>query len=379
MDGQATGGTLRFFRDMPDPRAHNVVHKLHDILVLAVCAVIGGADGWAEVEVFAHAKLAWFKTFLDLPGGVPSHDTFGRVFARLDPEVFERRFVAWVGALAGSSGGKLVAIDGKAIRRSFAHAWDASGMVHLVSAFVEANSVVFAQVATGAKSNEIEAIPRLLALLDVEGATVTVDAMGCQREVAGEVTQRGGRYVLAVKANQPALHAKVRAVLDEAILDRFAGMSHGRHEETCGGHGRVEVRRAWVTDEVTWLGPELLALWPGLASIAAVECDRTVAGGRRSVERRYFITGLPGTDAAAVLAAVRGHWGIENKLHWQLDVSFREDECRVRIGHGAENLSRLRRLALNLLKRDKSVKIGINGKRRKAGWDEHYLLRLLTA
>lgn len=381
MDGRATGGILRAFRDMPDPRAANVTHPLHDMIVIAACAVICGAGGWAEVEVFGHAKLAWFRTFLDLPAGIPSHDTFGRVFARLDPDAFERRFVAWVTALAGSSGGRLIAVDGKSIRRSFQHAWDASGMAHLVSAFVDANRVVFAQVAVADKSNEIEAIPRLLALLDLEGATVTVDAIGCQREVAAEVTERGGHYVLAVKDNQPALHAKVKALLDEAILDRFEGVSHGTHQETCGGHGRVEVRRAWVTDEVRWLGAELLALWPGLAAVAAVECDRAVAGaggGKRSVERRYFITSLPGTDAAAVLAAVRGHWAVENKLHWQLDVSFREDECRVRAGHGAENLSRLRRLALNLLKRDTSVKIGVNGKRLKAGWDEHYLLRLLT-
>jgi predicted transposase YbfD/YdcC len=378
MDGRATGGILRAFRDMPDPRAANVTHKLHDLIVVAACAVICGAGGWAEVEVFGNSKLARFRTFLDLAHGVPSHDTFGRVFARLDPDAFERRFVAWVTALAGSSGGRLIAVDGKAIRRSFAHAWDASGMAHLVSAFVDANRVVFAQVATDAKSNEIEAIPRLLALLDLDGATVTVDAIGCQREVAGEVTDRGGRYVLALTGNQPTLHAKVKALLDEAILDDFAGMSHGRHQTTDGGHGRVEVRRAWVTDEVHWLGAELLARWPGLASVAAVECDRAAAGGARAVERRYFITSLPGTDAAAVLAAVRGHWAVENKLHWQLDVSFREDECRVRKGHGAENLSRLRRVALNLLKRDTSVKIGIHGKRLKAGWDEHYLLRLLT-
>jgi predicted transposase YbfD/YdcC len=378
MDGRATGGILRAFEDLPDPRAHNVSHKLHDLIVIAACAVICGAGGWAEVEEFGRSKFAWFKAFLDLPHGVPSHDTFGRVFARLDPDAFERRFVAWAGALAGSSGGRLVAIDGKAIRRSFAHAWDASGMTHLVSAFVDANAVVFAQVATDSKSNEIEAIPRLLALLDLEGATVTIDAIGCQRGVAAEVTQRGGAYLLAARENQPALHAKVKALLDEAILDRFAGMGHDRCEETCGGHGRVEVRRAWVTGEVRWLGADLLARWPGLSSVAAVECERTVAGGGRTVDRRYFISSLPGTDAGAVLAAVRGHWAVENKPHWQLDVSFREDECRVRVGHGAENLSRLRRLALNLLKRDKSVKVGINGKRLKAGWDEHYLLRLLT-
>jgi predicted transposase YbfD/YdcC len=379
MDGQATGGTLRFFRDMPDPRARNVVHKLHDILVIAICAVICGADGWAEVEVFAHSKLAWFRTFLGLPGGVPSHDTFGRVFARLDPDAFERRFVNWVTALSGGGGGKLVAVDGKAIRRSFEHGWDASGMAHLVSAFVDANRAVVAQVAVADKSNEIDAIPRLLSLFDLAGATVTVDALGCQREVARQVVDCGGDYVLAVKDNQPTLHARVKALLDEAILDRFEGMGHDAHQETCGGHGRVETRRAWVTGDVHWLGDDLRGLWPGLASVAAVECTRAVAGGATSTERRYFIASLPGTDAAGVLAAVRGHWAVENKLHWQLDVSFREDERRIRAGHGAENYSRLCRLALNLLKRDTSVKIGVHGKRLKAGWDEHYLLRLLTS
>jgi hypothetical protein len=185
---------------MPDPRASNVTHRLHDMIVLAACAVICGASGWADVELFANSKLSWFRTFLDLPGGVPSHDTFGRVFARLDPAAFERRFAAWVTALAGPSGGRLIAVDGKAIRRSFEHAWDQSGMTHLVSAFVDANRAVFAQVACDAKSNEIEAIPRLLALLDLEGATVTVDATGCQREVARQVVDAGGHYVLAVKA-----------------------------------------------------------------------------------------------------------------------------------------------------------------------------------
>ena len=383
MDAPAAGGILRFFEDLPDPRAANVVHNLHDVLVVALCAVICGADGWAEVEVFGRSKLGWFKTFLDLPGGVPSHDTFGRVFARLDPGAFERRFTAWVSAVAGASGGRLIAIDGKAIRRSFEHAWDRSGMAHLVSAFVDANGMVFAQAAVADKSNEVEAIPRLLALLDLAGATVTADAAGCQREVARRVVEGGGDYVLAVKENQPALHRKVKALLDEAILGGFAGMGHGYHESAGGGHGRVETRRAWVTDEVRWLGGELLGLWPGLAggSVAAVESVRQDLGdvsGKVSTERRYFISSMGGTDAGALAAAVRGHWAVENKLHWQLDVSFREDERRIRRGHGAENYSRLCRLALNLLKRDRSVKIGVHGKRLKAGWDEHYLLRLLT-
>jgi predicted transposase YbfD/YdcC len=340
MDGRATGGILRgggilrFFRDLPDPRASNVVHKLHDILVLAVCGVICGADGWAEVEEFGNSKLPWFGTFLDLPNGVPSHDTFGRVFARLDPDAFERRFTAWTSSLAGASGGRLVAIDGKAIRRSFEHAWDKSGMACLVSAFVDANRMVFGQVAVDGKSNEIEAIPRLLALLDLEGATVTIDAVGCQREVAREVTDRGGYYVLAVKENQPALHAKVKALLDEAVLAGFEGMRHGRREHTDGGHGRVETRRVWVTDEVSWLGQDLLGQWAGLpgGSVAVVESVRQDLGdlsGKVTAERRYFISSLPGTDAGRMADAVRGHWAVENKLHWQLDVSFREDERRI--------------------------------------------------
>jgi len=383
MDAPATAGVLRFFADLPDPRAPNVVHKLHDILVVALCAVTCGADGWAEVEVFGRSKLAWFKTFLDLPGGIPSHDTFGRVFARLDPDAFERCFVAWTSAVAEVSGGRLVSIDGKGIRRSFEHAWDRSGMAHLVSAYVDANRMVFAQAAVPGKSNELEAIPRLLGLLDLAGATVTLDAIGCQRDVARRVVAGGGDYVLAVKENQPTLHAKVKALLDEAILGSFAGVSHGYDERTDGGHGRVETRRAWVTDEVRWLGESLLAQWPGLStgSVGVVESVRQDLGdpsGRVTTERRYFISSLGGTDAARLADAVRGHWSVENRLHWQLDVSFREDERRIRKGHGAENYSRLCRLALNLLKRDQTVKIGVHGKRLKAGWDEHYLLRLLT-
>jgi predicted transposase YbfD/YdcC len=244
MDAPAAGGILRYFEDLPDPRAANVVHKLHDVLLLALCAVVCGADGWAGVEVFARSKLAWFKTFLDLPGGIPSHDTFGRVFARLDPDAFERCFVARTSAVAGVSGGRLISIDGKSIRRSFEHAWDRSGMAHLVSAYVDANRMVFARAAVPDESNESEAIPKVLGLLDLAGATVAIDAAGCQREVARRIAGRRGDYVLAVKGNQPTLHAKVKALLDEAILAGFAGMSHGRHESSDGGHGRVETRRA---------------------------------------------------------------------------------------------------------------------------------------
>jgi predicted transposase YbfD/YdcC len=379
MDGQATTGILRHFRDLPDPRAHNVIHRLHDILVIAICAVICGAEGWAEVEQFGLSKQAWFSTFLSLPHGIPSHDTFGRVFAKLNPDSFERCFVSWTQSLSQSTGGmRLIAIDGKSIRRSFEHAWDKSGMAHLVSAFVDANRIVFSQVAVNDKSNEIEAIGRLLGLLDLHGATVTIDALGCQIEIARQIVEAEGDYVLAVKENQPTLHAKVKKLLDEAILENFESMSHDSVECTDGGHGRIEMRSVWVTGEVQWLG-ELRGHWPGLASVSAVECSREVIGGKTSTERRYFISSLKNPSAKSIAQAVRGHWAVENKLHWQLDVSFNEDQRRLRKDHSAENFSRLCRLALNLLKRDQSVKIGIHGKRLKAGWDEPYLLRLLTS
>lgn len=381
MDVQADGGNcaspvtgfLRFFNDIPDPRGCNIIHKLSDILVLAFCGVICGADGWVEVETFCNAKLSFFKTFLELPGGIPSHDTFGRVFSVLDPDAFERRFTAWMKSLA--AGGKLIAIDGKSIRRSFEHAWDKSGMAHLVSAFVAANKMVFAQIAVADKENEIVAIPKLLELLDLRDSVVTIDAMGCQREIATQITAGGGDYVLAVKDNQPALSQKVRALMDEGRLESFKAMRHGVVESTDGGHGRIETRCVWVTDEVEWI--KLEQPWPGLASLAMVESTRETKG-EKVIHRRYYISSLKGTDAAAMAQHIRGHWSVENNLHWQLDVSFREDERRIRKGYAAENFSRLCRIALNRLKSDKTAKVGIKTKRLKAGWDDYYLFKLLT-
>ena len=391
MDATAGGGFLRFFREfegLEDPRAGGVTHRLHEMVVVAILGVICGCDGWAQVELFGRRKLKWLRTFLDLPGGVPSHDTFGRVFARLDPDSFERCFLAWASALVGASGGRLVAVDGKSIRRSFGHAWDKSGMAHLVSAFVAegGNRLVFAQVAVEDKENEIVAIPRLLALLDLAGATVTVDAIGCQREVAGQVVGGGGDYVLPAKENQPTLLAKARAVAEDAVLDHgkgVAGSRVGYHEERGEAHGQVETRRVWVTDRVEGLGGELLGLWPGLAAgaVAVVERVRQDLGdltGAVTTERHYFITSVGGLDARRIAHAVRGHWGVENGLHWQLDVTFREDDRRIRKGHGAENFSRLCRIALNLLKRDATAKGGIQTKRLQAGWDNDYLLQLIS-
>jgi len=369
---------LEHFADLPDPRgARGKLHRLGDVLTIAICAVICGADGWVAVEHFARAKEQWFGTFLDLPGGIPGHDTFGRVFAAIDPDAFERCFAGWTKALGGSSRGKLVAIDGKSLRRSFAHAWDKSGMAHLVSAFVSDNRLVLGQLAVDAKANEIVAIPRLLALLDPTGATVSIDAIGCQKGIARSILDAGANYVLAVKENQKTLHAQVKKLLDEAILEKFHGMAHAAFEGTDGDHGRVETRRAWCTGEVQWV--KCGGQWPGLASVGVVECVREVIGGPTSTERRYYISSLDGTDAEAFAAAVRGHWGVENPLHWSLDVTFGEDDSRVRKGHAAQNLSRLRRIALNQLQRDKTLKAGIQTKRQRAGWDHAYLLKVLAS
>lgn len=385
MDAQATGegcalscgGFLRFFNDLPDPRAANSVHKLCDIFAIAICAVICGAEGWVDVEMFAVSKQAWLGTFLDLEHGIPSHDTFGRVFARIDPDAFEQCFGNWMATLK-SAGTKLVAIDGKSIRRSFDHAWDASGMAHLVSAFVEQNRMVLGQVAVRDKSNEIEAIPRLLELLDLADSVVTIDAIGCQKHIAGQiVVQKKADYVLAVKQNQPILHEKLKRLLDEAILENFAGLNHDFVQTVDGDHGRIETRRVWMTDQIQHLPPSILNDWTALASVAAVESVREI-NGKSSTQRRYFISSVSKVDAPAMAGYVRGHWSVENSLHWQLDVSFGEDDRRIRKDHGAQNFSRLCRMALNLLKSDKSLKVGVKAKTKRAGWDEPYMLKLLT-
>ncbi len=389
MEVTATGGFLRFFSDMPDPRAVNKIHKLHDMLVIAMMAVICGADGWQQVAVFGRSKKKWLSTFLELPGGIPSHDTFGRLFSLLDPDAFERCFMAWMSALVELSQGRLIAIDGKSIRRSFEHAWDKSGMAHLVGAMLNqgGNRMVFGQLAVEDKSNEITAIPKLLELMDLHGAVVTIDAMGTQREIAKTIVDGKGDYVLSVKENQPVLHQKVKTLLDDAVMGPVAGLKVGHFKHSDEDHGRIETRQIRVVNDMQWLGEDLLKLWPGLAggSLALVQRTRQDLGdlsGKTTVERHYYISSLNGcTDASAKIMAhyIRGHWAVENNLHWQLDMSFNEDQRRIRKGNGAENFSRLCRIALNLLKKETSLKAGIKTKRLNAGWDHDYLLKLIGA
>ena len=375
MDAQSDRGLVRFFKTMPDPRAGNALHSLTDIFVLAICAVICGCDGWVQVAQYANTKRAFFTSFLELANGIPSHDTFGRVFAQLNPVEFEKCFCAWVGSLAETSGGKLLAIDGKSLRRSFERSWDKSGMAHLVSAFASNNQMVFGQLATEEGSNEITAIPKLLELLELENTTVTIDAIGCQKEIAKKIRDGKGNYFLAAKDNQHKLYTQVKSVLDEAIKLKFAGMTHDYFEETSGGHGRIETRQTWITTDIAWLG-ELIKEWPGLSTLTVMKSSRKV-NGQTSITHRYYIGSNAASTAQEAAHAIRSHWAIENNLHWILDMSFDEDQRRVRNDDGAENFSRLCRIALNLLKTDKTKKVGIKTKRLIAGWDDKFLLGLL--
>lgn len=374
MDVGAARGLLRFFDELEDPRMERTkLHSLEDILFIALCAVICGADSWTEVEVFGWAKREWLSQYLTLPNGIPSHDTFGRVFSRLDPQVLERCFSKWMAALAEASAGRLVAIDGKTLRRSFDKATNRAA-IHMVSAWCETNRLVLGQLATAEKSNEIKAIPQLLKMLDIRDAVVTIDAMGCQKAIAQEIVQQGGHYLLQVKDNQPGLHDVVKATFDELTGRGIAGVQYDFHEQTDAGHGRIETRRLWVTDWTDWYADR--KEWANLTSFVCMESVRTV-NGSTSCERHYYISDLAGQSAQTMLGYVRGHWGIENKLHWSLDMTFREDTLRNRIGHSAENLSRIRRLSLNLLCREKTCKASLKSKRLRAGLREDYLVRVL--
>jgi len=392
MEESAQTLLLRLFRDMPDPRmTQKISHKLHDILVITILGVISGLEHCTQIEDFGKANEAWFRTFLDLPNGIPSHDTFGKVLATLDPDAFEQRIQQWIHALVGSNTeGKHIAIDGKTLRRSFDRA-SGKMAVHMVNAYVHENHAVFGQLKVDDKSNEITAIPKLLEMLQLKEATVTIDAMGCQRDIAQKIIDRGGHYILALKGNQSSLQEDVQTFMDDVIA-RGAARHCDSYETIEKSHGRIEKRTCWTCWDVDWLAQR--HHWPGLCSMVVVECTRTVNGrtsterryfisshsgrqARTSTERRYFISSHSGRQAQKLAVLIRNHWRVENELHWTLDVSFNEDQCRVRIANAAENLSRIRRITLLLLKNDRTCKLGIKSKRAKAGYDRNYLLTLL--
>jgi predicted transposase YbfD/YdcC len=365
---------LSHFSIMEDPRVERTRrHSLNDIFAIAICGFICGVDNWVEMEMFGKEKEKWFKEFLELPNGIPSHDTFGRVFAALDPEGFSRCFMSWMKAVSERTDGDIVAIDGKTLRRSFDRGAKKAA-IHMVSAWSTRNGVVLGQVKTDDKSNEITAIPKLLELLRIEGCIVTLDAMGCQRELAQQIVDKGGHYVISLKGNQGTLLGEVERLFNEAREESFETVPHSYEETLEKDHGRLERRRYWITGKVDAV--RRAEKWACLCSVGMVESERTLAG-ETSREIRYFISSLPGDDAKLFGAAVRRHWEVENNLHWVLDVAFREDDSRIRKDNAPANVAMLRHVALNLLKADKTTKAGILARRKKAGWSEKYLVHLL--
>ena len=351
------------FDDLPDPRRDtaNKRHHLTDILTIATCAVIGGCETWEAIAEYGRTKEAFFARYLSLPNGIPSPDTFARVFAKLDPAAFTERFGRWMAAACEGTGLIPIAIDGKAARR--AKQTTAAGCLTVVSAWASENRLTLGQVAVPDGSNEIGVIPELLATLELAGAIVTIDAAGCQRRNATTIRERGGHYLLAVKGNQPALHAAVERVFADACEGDFAGVRFDQHEAVEDGHGRHEERYVTVIHRPTGLPPE----WPDAAAVVQVNREREVDGHRTSTTH-YYLTSHTGT-AAELGRVVRSHWGIENGLHWVLDVVFRE-------GHAGANLALLRRVAVSLLRRAPGKRTTPT-KRLKAGWDDDYLLQVL--
>ena len=385
MDAKASRDLFACFQKLEDPRMDRTrLHRLDDILAISVMAVIAGAEGPTDIEDFADSHHDWLKSMLHLPHGIPSHDTIGRVLAALDPDAFERCLLQWIEGLIHISGQQALHIDGKTLRRSFDHA-SQTAAIHMVSVWASKAELALAQLRTDAKSNEITVIPKLLELITLHGAVVTIDAIGCQRDIAQKILDGNGDYLLAVKENQPSLHEDVKLLFDEAIERGFEGMGYDVYEKTEKGHGRIETRQVWVTREVDWLREQ--GDWPGLRSVVCVQATRQVldpAGGAptTSTQRRYYITSLdhrqPGRDAGYFAGLIRDHWGVENKLHWSLDVSFGEDASRLREGNAAENMARLRRTALNLLKQEKQTKLSLPRKRKRAAWQPDYLLTVLS-
>lgn len=369
------------FASVRDPRINRRKrHEIIDVLVIAVCSLLCGGEGFNDMEDFGKAKYTWFKTFLRLAEGIPSHDTFNRVFAALDPQTFLDCFLRWTQSLRAAVPQEIVALDGKALRRALDQ--DQS-VKYVVSAWAESNRLVLGQLKVADKSNEITAVPQLLRALALEGCIVTTDAMGCQRKIAKEIIEADADYVLALKGNQETVHEEVKAFLDHALAERLLARPPGVKppkaaatlaclETVDKDHGRFEIRRYYQSAELDWFADR--QKWEGLRSVGMVESIREI-DGQRTIERRYYLSSLPlGVETFA--RAVRGHWGVES-MHWIMDVCFREDQSRARAGYAAENLATLRRLALNLLKRENTKKRGIRGKQLNAAWDHAYLLRLL--
>lgn len=360
------------FEDLTDPRRREVTYPLINVVVIAVCAVICGADDFVAIAKFGNTKRDWFGRFLDLTNGIPSHDRFNAIFAAIKPAEFEKCLLSWITALHAITDGQVIAIDGKTLRRSF-DAASSKAAIHMVSAWATANHISLGQVVVDAKSNEITAIPKLLELIDISGALVTIDAMGCQTEIAKKIVDADADYCLAVKGNQPTLEQAIADHFAKHFENDFADTPVRRYETKEKGHGRVE-NRTYLLCPVPDDLPDR-ERWSNLKAIG-MAISSTIRNGKECDEVRYYILSsyVAGRRFAA---AVRDHWGIENRLHWQLDVTFQEDQSRVRLGHADANFSILRRTALSMLKNETTAKVGIKNKRLLAGWDDSYLEKVV--
>jgi len=377
MTSKLTETIATHFGDIDDPRYHHSPpHVLLDLITIALCGIISGANDWQAVAAFGRAKEQWLRTFLRLPKGIASADTFERVFAQINPEQFQASFMGWVAAISHLTVGEVVAIDGKTLCGSGDRSNDRQA-IHLVSAWASQNGLVLGQIKVDDKSNEITAIPELLRLLALSGCVVTLDAMGCQTEIAAQIVAQDADYVLALKGNQGHLYQEVTRLFNDALSEPSRPIPFETAQTIEKGHGRIEKRQAWTIshpDYLNYLDPT--GRWAGLRSVVRIDSQRQV-NNQRSQETRYYISSLAGPPKL-FNTVVRTHWTIENQLHWVLDVVFREDDCRVRRGHAAENLAVLRHMALNLLKREHISKLSIQNKRLRAAWDNHYLLQLLS-
>lgn len=365
---------LDVFEEVNDPRLEGKVkHLLKEILFMAVTAIIGGADKWPEIELFCKSKREWFEKFLVLEHGIPSHDTFERVFSIINPVELRDSFVKWINNLVKVQDGEVIAIDGKTLRQSFIDDKTNKSAIHMVSAWASESGVVLGQIKVDDKSNEITAIPKLLKILEIEDCVVTIDAMGCQKKITDEIIEKDADYVLAVKDNQKNLHEDIKSFFNLCFDRDFKGIEYDFYDTFDNDHGRIERRKYWITDDISdkW-GDEG---WNGIKSFGMTE-NTIIKNGKTTIEVRHFITSLS-PDAEKFGRAVRKHWGIENSLHWVLDISFREDESRIRKGYSGENFAVLRHIALNAIKKENS-KGSIKSKRLKSGWDEKFLEKIIS-